>query len=125
MSLFCPVYPEDHTHLQPRAQQGTFVGIDEEKRSFRVVLDGARKFVVARSVFFYEQSLVHAMGESIGMNVSEGSSSHIHSFTMSDNTYIGGGVQFLSSFPEHSDPNKSLADALDLVEPKSLTNLGR
>ena len=52
---FALIHPEDQKHLQPQVQRGTFVGIDEARRSFRVVLDGARKFVVARSVVFEEQ----------------------------------------------------------------------
>ena len=55
------VHPQDHLHLEPRAQRGIFVGVDEERRGYRVVLDGAKKFVVARSVTFYEHSLVDAM----------------------------------------------------------------
>ena len=48
------VHPQNHLHLATRAQRGTFVGIDEERRGFRVVLDGARKFMVARSASFGE-----------------------------------------------------------------------
>ena len=62
-------------HLEPRAQRGVFVGIDEERRSYRIVLDGTRKYTVARSVVFSEQSLVHAMRASIGLTISDGSDS--------------------------------------------------
>ena len=61
--------------MEPRAQRGVFVGIDEERRSYRIVLDGTRKYTVARSVVFYEQSLVHAMRENTGVTVSDGSDS--------------------------------------------------
>ena len=58
---------------EPRAQRGVFVGIDEECRGFRVVLDGARKFTVARSVTFYEQALVNAMRTNVGLTLSDAS----------------------------------------------------
>ena len=48
------VHPQDHLRLEPRAQRGVFVGVDEERKGFRVVLDGARQFTVARLVTFYE-----------------------------------------------------------------------
>ena len=71
----CICYPvvllSDHKHLTPRAQRGVFVGVDEKRRGYRVVLDGMRTYVVARSVTFYEQSLVDAMRTDIGMELSD------------------------------------------------------
>ena len=49
---FALVHPEDHMYLEPRAQRGVFVGVDEERRFYRIVLDGTRKYTVARSVVF-------------------------------------------------------------------------
>ena len=47
------------------------MGVDEERRGFRVVLDRARKFTVARSVTFYEQALVNAMRSNMGLHLSD------------------------------------------------------
>ena len=68
---FALVHPEDHLHLEPRAQRGTFVGVDEERTSYRIVLERHRKYTGARSVVFYEQALVYAMRENIGLTVSD------------------------------------------------------
>ena len=47
---FTLVHPEDHLYVEPRAQHGIFVGVDEGRRAYRVILDEARKYTVARSV---------------------------------------------------------------------------
>ena len=47
------------------------MGVNEKRRGYRVVLDGMRTYVVARSVMFYEQSLVDAMRTDIGMELSD------------------------------------------------------
>ena len=47
------------------------MGVNEKRREYRVVLDGMRTYVVARSVTFYEQSLVDAMRTDIGMELSD------------------------------------------------------
>ena len=65
------VLPSQHKHLTPRAQRGVFVGVDEERRGYQVVLDGMHTYTVARSVTFYEQSLVDAMRISIGKETSD------------------------------------------------------
>ena len=58
---YAHVSPDEHHHLEPRAQRGVFVGFDEERRSVRVVVDGQRKFTVHRSVVWYEQPLLDTM----------------------------------------------------------------
>ena len=58
-------------NLEPRAQRGIVVGVDEGRRSYRVVLDGNRKYTTVSSIVFYKQSLVHAMRENIGLTVSD------------------------------------------------------
>ena len=39
------VLPSQHKHLTPRAQRGVFVGVDEERRGYRVVLDGMHTYI--------------------------------------------------------------------------------
>jgi hypothetical protein len=41
------VLPSQHKHLALRAQRGVFVGVDEERRGYRVVLDGMHTYTVA------------------------------------------------------------------------------
>ena len=41
------------------------------KRGYRVVRDGMRTYILARSVTFYEQSLVDALRNDIGKELSE------------------------------------------------------
>ena len=65
------VLPSQHKHLTPRAQRGVFVGVDEERRGYCVVLDGMHTYIVARSVTFYEQSLGAAMRINIGKQPSD------------------------------------------------------
>ena len=78
------VLPSQHKHLTPRAQRGVFVGVDEERRGYRVVLsmhmDGMHTYIymVARSVTFYEQSLVDAMRINIGKEPSDWELMDVH-----------------------------------------------
>ena len=65
------IHPQDHLHLEPRALRGIFVGVDEERMGYRVVLDGAKKFIVACLVTFYEHSLVDAMRMDVGRTISD------------------------------------------------------
>ena len=122
---FALVHPEDHLHLEPRAQRGVFVGIDEERRSYRVILDGARKYTVARSVVFYEQSLVHAMRESIGLTVSDGSTSNLVPQGLVPHTLSSEGLQNNILGTEQQDGSHSSSDLSTHAQAKLQSPTGR
>ena len=86
------------------------MGVDEECRDFRVVLDGARKFTVARSVTFYEQALVNAMRSSVGLHLSD--ASNVQFLQPSVSTFSGHseGTYNSVSMPQRSTSVGSLAE---------------
>ena len=83
------VHPPDHLHL--------------ERRGYRVVLDGAKKFTVARSVTFYEQSLVDAMIINMGARLSDSSTFRTVPTATSIQSSVSEGVRDLV-FREQSPP---------------------
>ena len=117
--MLCSSPPTGSSPLGTKSTAGTFVGVDEERRGFRVVLDGARKFTVARSVTFYEQALVNAMKTNVGMHHSDASGFQLIEPSTSTYSVHGEGVPNLSSVQHQSASNDSLTDTSTASELKA------
>ena len=52
------VAPKDRKKLNKKCRRGVFVGFSEERRGFKILLDGKSKTIVARSVVFNEKELI-------------------------------------------------------------------
>ena len=89
-----------------------------------VVLDGARKFTVARSVTFYEQALVNAMRTNVGMHLSDidVSGFQLVQPRFSENSE---GTSDLSPMENHAESKSSLTDSIASSELKTSAVPGR
>ena len=89
------------------------------------MLDGAKKFMVACSVTFYEQALVNAMRTNVGIHLSNVSSFQL--LTSSRSTFSLDSKGVSNSFPKQnqSTSNQSLTDGIDSSELKTSEILGQ
>ena len=88
-------------------------------------LDGLHTYVVARSVTFYEQSLVHAMRESIGLTVSDGSTSITVPQGLAPHTLSSEGLQNNLLGTEQQDGSHSSSDLSTRAQAKLQSPTGR
>ena len=115
---YAHVSPAEHQHLEPRAQRGIYVGNDESRRGFKLVLDGKRKPIVARSVVFYEQTLIDAMYSALQHTSSEVSTIPSNPDNLARREVITRSVSFADqSHQQHS--------STDSVSPIAQHKLGR
>ena len=101
------------------------MGVDEERRGFRVVLDGARKYVVSRSVTFYEQALVQAMRTSVGIHPSDASGLQVFQPNSSAYSSNSEGPTNSASVQHQSGKYDSSADTSESSGLKVPGNVGR
>ena len=113
---YAHVLPEDHKHLEPKAQRGIFVGFDERRRGVRIILDGQRKYTVHRTAVYYEHSLLSAMKMKSDQQSSE--STNIQTTTLEPRLREVSHNRILSTEPSQLNKHSELEILRDVAQEK-------